>query len=136
MKTSVISTVILIASFVATNLYAEVVIVAHPTVGDANAKAIKKLFLGKSNELAGVNAIPVDQTLGSANRTEFLKKFLDQTPEDNKAHWTEQIFTGQATPPKEIGDDAKVKAHIASTPGTVGYINESAVDASVKVLLK
>jgi ABC-type phosphate transport system substrate-binding protein len=136
MKATVISVLIATLLVATTSAYAGVVVIAHPATGAADAKAIKKLFLGKSNELGGAAAVPVDQAANSAMRTEFLQKVLGQTPEDNKAHWTEQIFTGQGTPPKEVGDDAKVKAFVASTPGAVGYINESAVDATVKVLLK
>jgi hypothetical protein len=46
------------------------------------------------------------------------------------------VFTGKGTPPKEVADDAAVKSFVATTPGAVGYIDESKVDASVKVLLK
>jgi ABC-type phosphate transport system substrate-binding protein len=36
--------------------------------------------------------------------------------------------------PKEAGDSAAVKKAVASDPKAIGYIEKSAVDASVKVI--
>jgi hypothetical protein len=45
------------------------------------------------------------------------------------------VFTGQGQPPKEVADPASVKKAVAADPKTVGYIDKSDVDASVKVVL-
>ena len=36
----------------------------------------------------------------------------------------------------ELSGDAAVKAKVASTPGAIGYIDDGAVDGTVKVLFK
>jgi hypothetical protein len=113
---------------------AGVAVIANPSVADADSKIIKKIFLNKANQIAGEFCTPVDQSFQSPVRAEFVHKVLGQTMEDNHAYWTEQIFTGQGIPPKEIENDAKVKAFVASTPGAVGYVNEALIDSTVKVL--
>lgn len=113
---------------------AGVAVIVHPSVPNTDSKTIKKLFLNKTNQIAGEFCTPVDQTSQSSVRAEFVYKVLGQSMEDNHAYWTEQIFTGQGIPPKEIENDAKVKAFVASTPGAVGYVNEEMIDNTVKVL--
>jgi len=44
------------------------------------------------------------------------------------------VFSGKSQPPKELPDASAVKKAVASDPKAVGYIDKSAVDASVKVL--
>jgi ABC-type phosphate transport system substrate-binding protein len=116
---------------------AGMVVIANPSVGDgASDKDIKKLFMGKKSELAGSAATPIDQKEGSAVRKSFYESFVGLSEDEVKAYRTEMVFTGKGTPPRELADDAAVKAFVATTPGAVGYIDESKVDASVKILLK
>ena len=49
--------------------------------------------------------------------------------------WSRLIFTGKATPPKELPDAAAVKKAVATDPKAIGYIDKSEVDSTVKVLL-
>jgi ABC-type phosphate transport system substrate-binding protein len=113
---------------------AAVAVIAHPSVANADHKIIKKIFLNKANQISGEFCTPVDQPFHSPIRVAFVHKVLGQTMEDNHAYWTEQIFTGQGIPPKEVENDAKVKAFVSSTPGAVGYVDEALIDHTVKVL--
>lgn len=53
-----------------------------------------------------------------------------------RATWARITFTGKGTPPKELKSDAEVKAFVAADPRAIGYIDASAVDPSVKAVLK
>ena len=44
------------------------------------------------------------------------------------------IFTGKGQPPKEVPNTAEVKKLVSGNPNTIGYIEKSAVDSSVKVV--
>ncbi len=52
-----------------------------------------------------------------------------------KAYWSKLAFTGKGTPPPEAGNSAAVKKAVAGAPGGIGYIEKSAADATVKVVL-
>ena len=52
-----------------------------------------------------------------------------------KAIWSKILFTGRGVPPKQLLDSAAVKKAVAANPKAVGYIEKSAVDASVKVVM-
>jgi ABC-type phosphate transport system substrate-binding protein len=117
--------------------HAGVAVIANPSVGDGSSeKDIKKVFMGKKSELAGTVVTPVDQKEGSSARKAFYEGVVDLSEDEVKAYRTEMVFTGKGTPPKELANDAAVKSFVATTPGAVGYIDDSLVDASVKVLLK
>jgi len=94
------------------------------------------IFLGKANTLpGGGQAVPVDQPDGSPARELFYSKAVGKSAAQLKAYWSKQIFSGKGQPPKEAGDNAAVKSLVAGNPNIVGYIDKSAVDATVKVLL-
>jgi ABC-type phosphate transport system substrate-binding protein len=110
---------------------AEVVVVVHPSnpASAMSAEQVADVFLGKSTALA-----PVDLPESSATRGEFYQKVTGKDAAQVKAVWTRLIFTGKATPPKEVGASDDVKKAVAANPKAIGYIEKSAVDSSVKVV--
>jgi ABC-type phosphate transport system substrate-binding protein len=111
---------------------AEVVAVvgAKSDAGAMNQDQVAQLFLGKSTLLT-----PIDQPENTPVRNEFYKKVADKEPSQAKALWAKLIFTGKASQPREVANSAEVKKVVASDPKAIGYIEKSAVDASVKVVL-
>jgi ABC-type phosphate transport system substrate-binding protein len=89
-----------------------------------------QFFLGKSAMFT-----PIDQAEGSKIRADFYQKVADKDPAQVKAIWSKLVFTGKATPPKEFKSNAEVKKAVAEDPKAIGYIDKSAVDDSVKVIL-
>jgi len=89
-----------------------------------------QFFLGKSSLFT-----PIDQAEGSHIRADFYQKVADKDPAQVKALWSKLVFTGKATPPKEYSSNADVKKAVAADPKAIGYIDKSAVDDTVKVIL-
>jgi ABC-type phosphate transport system substrate-binding protein len=110
---------------------AEVVVVVNAKASESSMTKdqVSQFFLGKSTAMT-----PVDQTENAPARTEFYKKVTDKETSQVKALWSKLVFTGKATMPKEVGDSAAVKKAVAADPKAIGYIDKSAVDASVKVV--
>jgi ABC-type phosphate transport system substrate-binding protein len=110
---------------------AEVVVVVNPKAAESSMTKdqIAQFFLGKSSSMT-----PVDQPESAPIRAEFYKKVTDKDASQVKALWSKLVFTGKATMPKEAGDSAAVKKAVAADPKAIGYIEKSAVDASVKVI--
>ena len=118
---------------------AEVAIIANPNSGapELDAKTAKKLFLGKIQSLPGMSTLTlVGQPDSSPTKAEFAKKVTKKGLDKYKAYWSKMIFSGKAVPPKELANDAEVKAYVSSHADAVGYVDASAVDDSVKVLFK
>lgn len=117
---------------------AEVVVIVsakNPTTALSADQASDIFLSNNANFPGGGQAVPVDQAEGSPLRDEFYSKTSGKSPAQVKAFWSKVIFTGKGRPPKEAGDSAAVKKLVADNPNIVGYIDKSAVDASVKVVL-
>jgi ABC-type phosphate transport system substrate-binding protein len=110
---------------------ADVVVVVNPKAAEASMTKdqVAQFFLGKSSAMS-----PVDQPESAPVRAEFYKKVTDKDASQVKALWSKLVFTGKATMPKEAADSAAVKKMVAGDPKAIGYIDKSAVDASVKVI--
>jgi hypothetical protein len=115
----------------AANIQAEdIVVIVNPAAKPISKEQIADLYLGRSGGLT-----PVDQPVGSAIYVEFYKKATGRDIAQVKALWSRILFTGRGLPPKQLPDSAAVKQAVAGNPNAVGYIEKSAVDASVKVAL-
>jgi ABC-type phosphate transport system substrate-binding protein len=124
---------------IASITWAEVAVIVHPSAGfdSLSEEDVARLFLGKSKSFpAGAQAVPINQTEGAAARDKFNEAICKKNASQYKAYWSQLVFTGKGTPPKDAGDDAAVKTLVAANPNMIGYIDSSAVDASVKVVYK
>jgi ABC-type phosphate transport system substrate-binding protein len=108
----------------------DIVVIVNPAAKPISKEQIADLYLGRSGGLT-----PVDQPAGSAIYAEFYKKATGRDIAQVKALWSRILFTGRGLPPKQLADSAAVKQAVAANPNAVGYIEKSAVDASVKVAL-
>lgn len=117
---------------------AQVAVIVNPKSSAASMSAddVAAIFLGKSNTLpGGATAHAADQAEGSAVREQFYTKVAGKSGAQVKAAWSRLVFSGKATPPKELASSAEVKKFVASNPDAIGYIEKSAVDGSVKAVL-
>ena len=110
---------------------AEVVVVVNPKAAEStmSKEQVAQFFLGKSTAMT-----PIDQAESSPLRAEFYKKVADKDATQAKALWSKLVFTGKATMPKEVANSAAVKSAVAANPKAIGYMEKSAVDATVKVV--
>jgi ABC-type phosphate transport system substrate-binding protein len=110
---------------------AEIVVIVNPKNPATRmfSEQAGQFFVGKSSLFT-----PVEHTDG-ALRNEFYKKVLDKDATQVKAIWSKLVFTGKGTAPKEYSSSAEVKKAVAADPQAIGYIEKSAVDDTVKVIL-
>jgi len=89
------------------------------TMGD-----LKKLFMSnRSRWDTGKAVAPVMVTAGSPERTAFLKTVCGMNDAEFSKYFLAAAFSGKsATPPKEVGSTASVKAFVASSPGGIGFV--------------
>jgi ABC-type phosphate transport system substrate-binding protein len=97
---------------------------------------VMDIFLGKRTRFPdGSSAIPIDQAEGSAARDEFYSRLADMSPAQVKAFWSRIIFTGRGQPPKAVATGVEAKRLLIADPNTIGYIDQSLVDSSLRVVL-
>jgi len=117
-------------------LAGEVVVTgAKSSLNALDRDQVRDLFLGHMSTLpTGRNATLVDQPQSSPLRDEFYLKVANKSAAQARALWAKLYFTGRGVPPREGLDSADVKRIVNSTPDAIGYIEESALDSSVKVI--
>lgn len=120
------------------SLCAEVLVVTGANSASINLSKdqISDIYLGRITSLPDGNSVtPVDQPESNPLRDEFYLKVANKSAAQAKALWAKLYFTGRGEPPREARDDNDIKKIVNSTRGAIGYIDQSAVDKSVKVLL-
>lgn len=124
------SLIILSIGLLSTNaVLADVVVIANSAAGSISKDQIADVYLGKDSSFT-----PIDQPESAAIRADFYKKATGRDLAQVKATWSRLTFSGKAQPPKEVADAAAVKKAVAADPKTIGYIDKSAVDGTVKVI--
>lgn len=124
--------------FMANVAGAQVVVIVNPksTTAQMTADQVSAIFLGKTRALPGGGvAQPVDLSESAPERDQFYLKVTGKTASQVKAIWSRLVFSGKASRLRELGTAADVKRFVATTPNAIGYIEKSAVDASVRVVL-
>lgn len=136
---SLIPSLIVAVSVFAACARAEVVVIvsAKSPVKSLTADQTTRIFLGKVATFpSGQSALPVDQPEGSSARDEFYSKVARKNPSQLTAYWAKVIFTGDGRPPMLLADDIAVRKAISKNPNTIGYIDKSAVNRSVRIVLE
>jgi ABC-type phosphate transport system substrate-binding protein len=117
---------------------AEVVAVvsSKSPVAAVSKNQVVDIFLGRASRFPdGEQAVPIDQTEGSAARDEFYARFAGKSAPQIKAHWAKIIFTGRGHPPEDVANGVEVKKRVVKNLHAIGYIDKSLVDGSVRVVL-
>jgi ABC-type phosphate transport system substrate-binding protein len=118
---------------------AELVVIVNPKNPAAamTAEQVAAIYLGTATTFPDGGAVALaDQPEAAGIRGDFYQKATGRSAAQVKATWARLTFTGKGTPPKELKSDADVKAFVASDPKAIGYVDASAVDGSVKAVLK
>ena len=126
------------AALVAYPACAEFVVVVNPKnpVTSLTARQVAQIYLGRVGSFpAGGRATPIDLPEGTALRDEFYARVAEKNPDQVKAYWAKQLFSGNGTPPREAPGVAEVKRTVAADATAIGYIDRASLDASVKEIL-
>ena len=119
---------------------ADIAIVVHPDakIDRLNVNEVKRIYLSKMKVFPGTNVevFPIDQDGSSDIYAEFIKVALRKTESQLVSYWSRMMFTGGGAMPKptENGDEGVISL-ISENPNFIGYIDKSAVDNRVKVVL-
>ncbi|HEV7358670.1 MAG TPA: hypothetical protein VGN99_11815 [Steroidobacteraceae bacterium] len=130
MKLSALGALILAVVLAANARADDIVVIVNPASAPLSKEQIADIYLARNS-----TRTPIDQAAGSSIYTEFYKKATGHDAAQVKAIWSKILFTGRGVPPKQLLDSEAVKKAVAANPKAVGYIEKSAVDASVKVVM-
>lgn len=126
---------ILLLSVAAAAYAGDVKIIANSSVNteSISANELKGIFLATSTSLDGSHVEPVLEKGGPVHEA-FVKEYLGKTDAALQTYYRSLVFTGKASMPKTLGDDAEVVSYVAKTKGAIGYVGGGASTAGVKAL--
>jgi ABC-type phosphate transport system substrate-binding protein len=104
---------------------------ANP-VDELPADDVRNIFLGKKTTWSGGKTISFVVQEGTAAHRDFATVVMDKTVQQYDLYWKKAMFTGTGSAPKSFRSDDEVKAYVASRVNAIGYVDDGAVDHSVK----
>lgn len=130
---------ILTFTLVASTATADMVVVvsAKSTITSLSDAQVTDIFLGKLNRFPnGSVAVPIDQAESSPAREEFYASHAGKSLAQIRSYWAKLIFTGRGEPPKAVANSIEVRKLLAANPQAISYIERSAVDSTVRILVQ
>ena len=137
MKLSKIISALLISILLTSTAFAaSIAVIVHPSnsLSDASKDEIKRLFLSKTDAIKGKKLKAVAQNSSQPIRIVFDEDVLGKNPSKVKAYWARMVFTASGMPPPELDSNTAIIKWVSENPDAIGYIEDSAVNDSVKVL--
>lgn len=114
-----------------------VIVSAKSPAGALDKATAASLYLGKTTALPGGGSAKLyDLPDSNPARERFYQAVAGKSASQVKAVWSRLVFSGRALPPRELANDAAVVKAVAADPTAVGYVDESALDGSVKAVVK
>ena len=114
-----------------------VIVSAKSPAGALDKAAVASLYLGKTTALPGGGSAKLyDLPDSNPARERFYQAVAGKSASQVKAVWSRLVFSGRALPPHELASDAAVVKAVAADPAAVGYVDDSALDGSVKAVAK
>jgi len=114
-----------------------VIVASDNPVRELSNQEVADIFLGETDHFpGGSRAEPIDQVESSADRMAFYETVIRLSPVQLRMHWSKQIFTGRAYPPRQLGDAQTVRAAVSRNPRAIGYLDSRYVDDSVRVVAR
>jgi len=136
MKTTIVVVLLVVSLTFAQAMAGGIVVIGNNNVPKMDVGTIQKVYTGKFISVAGVNVKPVGVKPGTATRNRFLTEFLNQDEDKYTAYWTVRRFIGKGTPPSDLDSAAAVISYVQSTPGAVGYIEETDLQPGMNVIAR
>jgi ABC-type phosphate transport system substrate-binding protein len=114
----------------------DVKVIANSSVGASSVSAdeLKGVFLATKTSLSDGSHVEPVLEKGGVTHEAFVKNYLGKTDAALQTYYRSLVFTGKASMPKALGDDAEVVAYVAKTKGAIGYVGAGASTAGVKTL--
>lgn len=117
---------------------ADVAVIVHPgnPEVDLSRSEVERIFKQERQHWrAGRRIYLILQETGTLEKDVVLRRLYRMTDAELKQFWLGKLYRGEISSfPRVVPSNAAVARIVAHAPNAVGFVNASAVDASVKVL--
>jgi hypothetical protein len=134
MKHILISIIMLIGI---SSIYAQdyaVVVSKGSSLTQVSVSDLKRLFTGKTQEMSGTKATPVNMSLDNPVSAKFILDITGMAVVDYKSFWMAEQVRGGSAAPKVIKTTEALITYITENPEAIGYMDKKLVTDAVKVV--
>lgn len=117
---------------------ADIVLVtaAHSPIVQISREEAEQLYLGRLSALRDGTPVRLLDLPAGEIRDTFYLRLLGKNSIQTRAYWSRMVFTGRARPPREVADEAELRALMSRDPNLIGYLAEGAQTSELRVLLR
>lgn len=134
-KTFLMPSILMAVLFAASgSAVAGVVAIVNKANTAADKATIGKLYTGEAKSWSDGAKAQLYDLSAENEREAFCQAYTGKSAGAIKSTWARAVFSGRGVPPKVLDSDADVKNEVAKDKNAVGYVNESSVDGSVRVV--
>ena len=118
--------------------YALVVVVGkNNSINSLSKTQIIDIYMGRYSTFPnGIAAKPLDRIAGSPEKQQFYQALVNKNEAKINAYWARLLFSGRASPPSNFATDTEMLEELRSSAQAIGYVLESEVDDSMKVVYR
>jgi len=123
------------ASIFVVQAKAQIIVIANSSVkvSEVSKSDLLDVFTGASTSLSGSRVTPV-LMMESVHHELFLRTYISKSDGPFRSGWKSLVFSGQATMPKSLPNDAAVVEYVKSNQGAIGYIDSGTPHGGVNVI--
>ena len=123
---ALLSPLLLAASSATAQKTTMVIIANRSTHAEAmNAGEVRELFTGTATRFKDGAPAVIVLLRGGPSQDAFLKEYIGKGDSSFRTGWRTLVFTGQASMPRSLDEEAAVVNYVASTPGAIGYVSRA-----------
>lgn len=123
---------------------AEIAVIVHPEnpIKTLTTKQVSDLYLGRNRhfytdaEKYSMAATIYEHPANSSLREKFFRALNGMSVSQLNAYWARLRFSGEVLPPEAVADSRSVLDAVKCNRNAIGYVDASAVDGSVKIVLR
>jgi len=108
-----------------------IVVIAHKSAAPLTRQQITEIYLGHRGVLR-----PLDLPMASPLHERFYRALTGHDMAWVRSNWASVVFTGRGKAPQTLESAEAVKRAVAADANLIGYIEKSALDPRVQVLLE
>ncbi len=112
----------------------DIVVVVNPQSGidKLTRTEVINIYMGRYRQLpSGISAKPIDLPANHPNKVIFYHLLVNKNLSEINSYWARLTFSGRTSPPIEAKSNEEALKFISRTPGAIGYMDRSKIDARV-----
>jgi hypothetical protein len=131
--------VLVLLLLTATSGAADLVVIVNPASGvnQMTRAQVTNVYMAREGHLpSGITALPLDIGGATSERRDFYQRLLGRSLPEINSYWARLLFSGRASPPRQVDDSAAAVEAVAQNKGAIAYVDKGRIDARVKVVFE